>query len=159
MGYRSDVGLAMYKGDFDDMIRKAADKGIDLSNLFECAETTLKETSYGSDDDNVVVTRWDWVKWYDEFADVGFVMNFIGNVASLFIRVGESSDDEIEVLYGNDEGSYDFDDYLYPVREVWVDSSGKPISAGDIRAIAATDGSSIDEPAPGSLDDLLAPAT
>lgn len=148
MGYRSDVGLAMYKDDFDKMIRTAAEENLDLTDLFRCAGVYQH-------DSGVVTVYWEYVKWYEEFNDVCFVMEYIGKIASLFIRMGESSDDEIEVRYGNDDDSIDFDEYMYPIREIYVDTSGKPVRVEEVMAIAATDGSDMSGIDAGSLEDLF----
>lgn len=148
MGYRSDVGLAMYKDDFDKMIRSAAEKNIDLTDLFGCAGVYQH-------DSGVVTVYWECVKWYDELPDVGFVMEYIDNIASIFIRMGGSFDDEIEVRYGNDDDSIDLDVYMYPIREIYVDTSGKPVRVEEIMAIAATDGSDMSGVDAGSLEDLF----
>ena len=159
MGYYSDVGIAMYKRDFDEMIRSAAERNIDLSDLFGYGSASIHKAFWPDDSRNDVVTaHWESIKWYTDFENVRFIMSYIEDVPSLFIRLGEDADDA-EILYGAGDESYDFDRYLYQIREVFVENGQEQIGEEDILTIAHTDGSELGELDAAPIDELLSPAT
>lgn len=95
MGYRSVVALALYENDYQDMLRKAIlENNESAMYLIRCC-TTYKM-------DNVITLYWTWVKWYESYDDVSFVMNFIrSGIDYNFKRAGEEPGD-VEEEYQDD---------------------------------------------------------
>jgi hypothetical protein len=63
MGYRSDVAVSMFRKDFDRLVEFSKEEEV-LKDLIKYADS-IKETT-----DNVVVIKWDSIKWYEEFPEI-----------------------------------------------------------------------------------------
>lgn len=95
MGYRSVVTLALYEKDYQEMIRKA---------ISEKNESAMSLIRYGTmyKTENIVTLYWTWVKWYESYDDVAFIMSFIrSGIDYNFKRAGEEPGD-IEEEYEDD---------------------------------------------------------
>lgn len=117
MGYRSDVGIAMYTKDYNTMIRRAkALKNQDILMFINSADlykgTTYEEKPNAGE---ITILRWNCVKWYKEFKDVKWIENFIIKIDSAIVVVGEDLDDNREMYYG--EG-WNFMNYMYINRSI-----------------------------------------
>jgi hypothetical protein len=97
MGYRSDVALALspkVEQAFQEMI----------SAIPEEDRSMLENDDFYKDGDNTL-RLWQAVKWYEDFAEVRAVMNFITNSDEeefKFIRIGEEAGDIEEIGSFND---------------------------------------------------------
>nr|DAK26600.1 MAG TPA: hypothetical protein [Caudoviricetes sp.] len=88
MGYMSNVGITLYKKDYEDMktaAEKTGDKYIsEFVDSFEVYETGNKD---------VIQLGMTFVKWYKELDEIKFVRNFLKDKPYRFLRVGELMDD------------------------------------------------------------------
>lgn len=95
MGYRSVVALALYENDYQEMLRRA---------ISENNESAMSLIRYGTmyKTNNVITLYWTWVKWYESYDDVSFIMNFIrSGIDYSFKRAGEEPGD-VEEEYQDD---------------------------------------------------------
>ena len=97
MGYRSDVGLALTQAAVQTLNQKlnALDKNSEafsiITDFFAYADKHFEDTDSGSE-----VYLWEYVKWYEEFSDVGFIEHLPAELDwsdFLFIRIGEELED------------------------------------------------------------------
>ena len=97
MGYRSDVGLALTQAPLQTLNQKlnALDKTSEafsvITDFFTYADKHFEDTESGAE-----VYLWEYVKWYEEFPDVGFVEKLLAELDwsdYLFIRIGEELED------------------------------------------------------------------
>ena len=109
MGYRSEVAIAMKKSDFEELEGR-----IKLTNK-ENVLNLLEVRDHFVDRGDVVIIKWDWIKWYDEFEEVDYIDNYLcelrekGHPCS-YVRVGESYDDIDEyIFFGEDDNDYSCD--------------------------------------------------
>lgn len=102
MGYYSKVAVALRKADFADLqksydvfCRANAGNPEVTSDLFtDCIKRTAS--------DGRVVLYWSGIKWYDDYPEVKFFMDFIRDLDHMdFLRCGEEPDDIEEI--GNSE--------------------------------------------------------
>ena len=100
MSYRSQVAIAISKENYE--VLKNFDEGNkNLREFLDVAE--VKE------DNNVVVIRWGYVKWFPEFPEIQAIQEFLCYVSDKndsyrFIRLGEDIEDtEIETNYGEED--------------------------------------------------------
>ena len=110
MGYRSDVGIALYTKDFNTMIKRV--KALKDKSIYELINDADK---YTADEDKVTILYFSDVKWYTDFKGVQWIEHFIKKVQSVFIRIGEELDDNEETVYN--EG-YDLLGYCHLTRMV-----------------------------------------
>lgn len=116
MGYRSDVGIAMYTKDYNTMMRRAkALKNQDIYNFIDSADKYMSK-----EDAKITILTWDCVKWYSTFKEVSWIGNFIEKIPSAFIRVGEDLEDNEEQIF---EDAYKLFDYIYLNRSIEVTNS------------------------------------
>ena len=109
MGYRSEVAIAMKKSDFEELeARVKIDNREEVANLLEANDNFV-------DRGDIIIIRWDWVKWYEEYTDVRYIEDYLcelneqGHPYS-FVRVGESYDDIDErISFGEDGNDYSCD--------------------------------------------------
>lgn len=97
MGYRSEVTLTMYEKDYKELLRQAIkERNNDVVDLIKYAGLYRKN--------DVITMHWDWVKWYEEYPDIKFVMDFIllNDVHYSFKRVGEETGDIEELSYDDE---------------------------------------------------------
>ena len=97
MGYRSDVGLALTQAAVQTLNEKlnALDKMSEafsvITDFFAYADKHFEDTNSGSE-----VYLWEYVKWYEEFPDVGCIEHLLAELDwsdFLFIRIGEELED------------------------------------------------------------------
>lgn len=114
MGYRSDVRIRLTKIDFERLkleFEKKVVNELGHYNLFDtldvcknvgdayCYAWIDKEGELNKDLD-CVFFGWDFVKWYEGYEDVDFIMDFIQKCERYaFCRIGESLEGDIE-CYG-----------------------------------------------------------
>lgn len=123
MGYRSEVGIALYTKDYKTMIKRAKE----LKKNKEPYELIKNADKYSADNRKITILYFSDVKWYIDFKEVQWIENFIKKVQSVFIRIGEELDDNEETVYN--EG-YDLLEYCFLTR--MVDISGDKIIEEDI---------------------------
>lgn len=115
MGYRSEVGIALYTKDYKTMIKRAKE----LKKNKEPYELIKNADKYSADNRKITILYFSDVRWYTDFKEVQWIENFIKKVQSVFIRIGEELDDNEETVYN--EG-YDLLGYCFLTR--MVDISG-----------------------------------
>ena len=115
MGYRSEVGIALYTKDYKTMIKRAKE----LKKNKEPYELIKNADKYNADNRKITILYFSDVKWYTDFKEVQWIENFIKKVQSVFIRIGEELDDNEETVYN--EG-YNLLEYCFLTR--MVDISG-----------------------------------
>ena len=112
MGYRSDVRIRLTKKDYERLVKEFNEKVLPITewNLFDKEHLEVykelknvpcwKVTDDGEDIEEThdcVFFGWNWVKWYDDYDDVDFIMNFIQDCDHYaFCRIGESSEGDVE---------------------------------------------------------------
>ena len=126
MSYLSKVGIAMYKADFD-AIKKAIAKNDDHTTkaLLESAEVSVLPSENDRcvnmlaedrclEPDAYVVLMWDWMKWYEEFPEVRFIMDAMHKLHHYsYIRIGEETGDvEQDIHPGDREDGVEID-YMF----------------------------------------------
>ena len=135
MGNYSDVAIAIRKRDAKRLFDEVA-KRPDEDTVKWFVSNRMEEFNINDADPNpygVQVLRWYGVKWYDEFEEVQYIMNFIrslgyGNYE--FMRIGEDVDDverEGEIAYKKDKDCVYSDYVLYLEREICFDPSSLPL--------------------------------
>ena len=110
MGYYSEVAIGMDKYEAVNFLNEGT-KIKCGSGLFEAFELILR--------DEYSIIRWPEIKWYDDFEDVAWVMEYLNKLAEIeqpvaFVRVGEDSGDN-EAWYCDNDGSLR--------RMFWIKSS------------------------------------
>lgn len=123
MGYRSEVGIALYTKDYKTMLKRVKE----LKKNKESYELIKNADRYNADNGKITILYFSDVKWYADFKEVQWIENFIKKVQSVFIRIGEELDDNEETVYN--EG-YDLLEYCFLTR--MVDISGDKIIEEDI---------------------------
>ena len=101
MGYVSNVGIALYKEDYEKM--KSAAAKTNNENILRFVNSFTEHVSQESD---IVQLEMSWEKWYNELPDVKFVEDFLEDIPHKFIRIGEELEDMEENSQGNIE-TYD----------------------------------------------------
>ena len=112
MGYRSDVRIRLTKKDYEKMKAQFEKEVVDIVgfNLFDEKNLNVykelknfscwKMTDDGEDIEEThdcVFFGWNWVKWYDNYADVKFIMEFLDECDQYaFCRIGESCEGDVE---------------------------------------------------------------
>lgn len=111
MGYTSDVRIRLTKKDYEKLRREFEKKvpELDKFDLFKTSCFVEKEiknvpcwkvTDDGEDIEEThdcVFFGWNGVKWYDNYADVKFIMEFLDECDHYaFCRIGESSEGDVE---------------------------------------------------------------
>lgn len=111
MGYRSEVGIALYTKDYKTMLKRVKE----LKKNKESYELIKNADRYSADNGKITILYFSDVKWYANFKEVQWIENFIKKVQSVFIRIGEELDDNEETVYN--EG-YDLLEYCFLTRIV-----------------------------------------
>ena len=127
MGYRSEVAIAMQEKDFVNLIKLAKENFSTekdeetVADLIGYSDKILKK-------DDVVIIHWYWIKWYDDFPDVSYVMSFIREKADgyAFVEIGEDGNTNKE--YGDRKNGQDFFDYIDDFHEVYILDSAEETS-------------------------------
>lgn len=119
MGYRSEVSLTLYEDDYKDLVRKAKQEGkLDLlrwGRLF-------RSESQGK---GIITMYWDWVKWYESFADVTFIETYMrSGIQYSFKRVGEENGDIDEE---NNDDDWILSEATSVVCEINIDDAGNEL--------------------------------
>ena len=112
MGYRSDVRIRLTKKDYEKMKAQFEKEVVDIIgyNLFDEKNLDVykelknfscwKMTDDGEDIEEThdcVFFGWNWVKWYDDYAEVKFIMEFLDECDQYaFCRIGESGEGDVE---------------------------------------------------------------
>ena len=115
MGYRSEVAITMRKDDYDALMWQASDL---VKELIKYGEV--------KDKGNVVILYWDEVKWYEEYDDVAFIMDFLDNLREndkpfSFIRLGEDPTDIEERFFFGENGDYFDCDIVHICRYIEIE--------------------------------------
>lgn len=122
MGYRSDVRIRLTKEDYEKLkigfepIAKQfnynmfADENLDVyKEQNNVTVFNYEDDNYTSETKDCIYFGWNWVKWYDGFEDVDYIMDFIQKCKYYaFCRIGESCEGDIETYSEgmNDIGYY-----------------------------------------------------
>ena len=92
MGYRSQVGLCLTGTAAAILKEKIAQCNMQENTfMLTHADTHAEDADSGAE-----MWTWDWVKWYDDFSEVDFIVTFMAELEwdeYLFIRIGEEHDD------------------------------------------------------------------
>ena len=100
MGYRSDVGLALSKAGVGRLqeklatLDKASETFFNVTELLKYAYKHQKHEETGAE-----LFLWDYLKWYDNYSDVRFIEDLMGELEDeefLFLRIGEDMNDNEE---------------------------------------------------------------
>ena len=100
MGYRSDVGLALSKSgairlqEKLNTLDKNSETYFNVTNLLEYTHSHRKHEESGAE-----LYLWDYLKWYDNYSDVRFIEDLMGELEDeefLFLRLGEDMNDNEE---------------------------------------------------------------
>ena len=104
MGYYSNVCITLYEKDFKNLYVKANKECPEACEILEKCDDFRKSSS--NKFDQIVTLYWEGIKWYKEYAGVGFIMDYIrSGVPYCFKRIGESYED-IEYEEDLDENNY-----------------------------------------------------
>ena len=120
MGYRSDVAIVLYKEDFDELCKRIArSEDNTIKDLFESADINLDGDEHSLE--SIVTIFFYDVKWYDEFKDVDFLMDFLHESGRRysFKRIGEDLTD-IDEEWGDSD--YDLGEVVSIVRRFDYDA-------------------------------------
>ena len=117
MGYRSDVRIRLTERDYEKLKRKFEQEIVPSIgyNLFDTKHLDVckhlenvhcwKVTDDGEDIEEThdcVFFGWNWLKWYDGYKEVDFIMNFLQDCDHYaFCRIGESGEGDIETYEKN----------------------------------------------------------
>ena len=102
MGYRSNVGAAIYPRDTSNTAAQRKDKYEALRMLMATRFKSVVDAFGGCEEwvDNALTLQFyiEDVKWYEGYEDVGTFMQFLKDVVDLgyeyeFVRIGEEDDD------------------------------------------------------------------
>jgi hypothetical protein len=101
MGYRSEVGLCLAgsaQAKLEASLLKLANKkGAGNASKTKLIQTLFQEAILKKDKaSGTTAYYWESIKWYDDYSDVSFVEAFLEKLNEddyLFIRLGESDDD------------------------------------------------------------------
>lgn len=151
MGYYSEVTITMKESDCknflallqtgnDEVVRgaRAVIQGVD--------EVLLKASTHGQ---AIITFHWSYIKWYEDFASINFIMNYLNDIDHRFVRMGEEFGDIEDELVGDD---YDCD-LVSPTQYINIDGTGDPI---DLNSLFTEDSQEeIEAPTEDSVDDLL----
>lgn len=106
MGYRSDVRIRLTVKDYERMKNQFKKEIVDFDEKSLDVYKELKNvpcwkvTDDGEDIEEThdcIFFGWDYVKWYDNYADVKFIMEFLDECDHYaFCRIGESCEGDIE---------------------------------------------------------------
>ena len=128
MGYRSEVSLTIFENDYKTMLKNAHSN----EDIFDFL------TKYPSlfRNGDIVTIYWNCVKWYEEYSDVGFVVDFMrSGIKYRFVRVGEENGD-IEEESNDDD--WEFAEIAYPVCSIAIDGSTEEDIDGYLQTIDFT---------------------
>lgn len=105
MGYRSEVLLAL-KPKARALLSTYIARGGQLAALFTDEEADIDKRNDGD-----ITYRWDSIKWYDSYPEIGAIIDFMARLDNedleeeyKFIRIGEDADDNETRGYGFDVG-------------------------------------------------------
>ncbi|MEG1564201.1 MAG: hypothetical protein RR365_10815 [Bacteroides sp.] len=83
-------------------------KSDDSNGAYELLKCADKITAF----DNKVVIHFDWVKWYEDYASVRFIVSFLHNEADGygFVEIGENEDDITSSYFESEDGTSFYED-------------------------------------------------
>lgn len=128
MGYYSDVAIAIRKRDakrlFDEVAKLPDDSYVQsyVKKLVERHREIIDDAD--PNPEGVQILRWYGVKWYDEYGEIKYIMDFIRSLGDgnyEFMRTGEEYDDV------EHEGYIHNDCCLYLERDICFDPSELPL--------------------------------
>lgn len=109
MGYRSDIRIRLKTEDYENLVEEYKKKFPEDTEMFgkyldvhiEQKNVACYELNNNDiiDDtkESCVFFGWNDLKWYNEYTEVQFIMNFIQNCTHYaFCRIGESCEGDIE---------------------------------------------------------------
>lgn len=102
MGYRSQVAIALHKSDWQKLRNSLIATGIYTEDDLRWAFSSIEEPREG-----YIVVSLDDTKWYEEYHDVKFIMDFLDGVEHQFVRIGDYYDDiEFRNTFKNGEAFF-----------------------------------------------------
>lgn len=114
MGYYSEIGVCIKKNDFEELEARAKVlNNKELTYLLSHIDRKIEITS-----DEAIVIQWYSLKWYPDFKEVQFIMNYLTELEETgkpyaYVRIGEGQND-IEEQYSRGETGEDYScDHLY----------------------------------------------
>jgi len=116
MGYRSQIRIRLRKEDYERLVKEFENdqkvKNAGAGNLFKTLDKYVEETNYVYYENHngkwiektaeTVYFGWDYVKWYDGYEDVDFIMDWLvkdDKIPYAFTRIGESMEGDIDMRY------------------------------------------------------------
>ena len=129
MGYRSEVSIAIFKSDFDNIVKDAKENCKDGFDLIKYGTIEL----YKREIEDVIVITWSDIKWYEGYNDIDYIMDSLKHLADIerpykFIRIGEETGDvEVDENYIDWDKDYSVMDIIYPVTYISGDQDGEVI--------------------------------
>lgn len=130
MGYRSEVSIAMFESDFEKLVEDAKTNSELGYDLLKCGVVELHKRKI----EDVVVIYWDSLKWYEEYEDVNYIMDYLRHLVDInrpykYIRIGEDIGDvEVDENYTDWDKDYPVTDIIYPVTYISGDQDGEFIN-------------------------------
>lgn len=122
MGYYSEVGICIKKSDFEELESRAKILGDEeVLYLLQHIDKKIEIIS-----DEVIVIHWYSLKWYPEFKEIQFIMNYLIELAEngkpyAYVRIGEEQND-IEEQHSYGETGEDYScDHLYTRTYLEID--------------------------------------
>lgn len=126
MGYRSVVRIMTNLEGFEDMqeiayqMQTENNLSLEYPKLPEPGADPLKCFDHYDAQENYLCFGWDWIKWYEEYQDVRFIMDVLekaneANIAWQFMRLGEDNSDVENI------SSDSFYDNGLPIMSISVD--------------------------------------
>lgn len=105
MGYYSDVGLAMYKKDFENMLKYFKETCAEAYDTWTKADDYALFENKEEPSNPVIVAKIYMTKWYRSFDDVEATTNYLfscsdKDIKYQFIRIGEELGDDEEQYNG-----------------------------------------------------------
>lgn len=117
MGYRSVVTLTLHEKDYKDMLVAAKQERDEYVFQFVTKGATLYKKG------DIITLNWGWVKWYENYNDVGFVENFMrSGIEYNFKRVGEEGGDVEEE---HNDPDWVLGDATSIVTDIYMDDVGE----------------------------------
>lgn len=95
MGYYSSVALTLRREDALELIKQAKEN--ETVRPFMCMAHVVDQSEY-------ITFHWEWVKWYDDYEEMQFIIGFYRNLDEYsFKRIGEDNSDIEEEWNGDDD--------------------------------------------------------
>lgn len=99
MGYRSEVAISLRHKDYNNLIENVKNNIDGYGVIKDLLHYADKITNIP--DDDIIIIRWNWIKWYEEYKDIQKLNTFLhqeddnGNILipHCFTRIGEEYGD------------------------------------------------------------------